>query len=696
MRLTLRTLLAYLDDRLSPANARELGNKISKSPFARELADRIREVVRRRRLAAPDRRQKLIDPNLVAEYLDDQLTPELVALIEKEILASDFALAEVAATHQVLGLLKDPVHLDDRLKERLHAMDPHPAGEPGADAPKNSDNTAQEGWSPLVAQPTAVRRSPVVVLTVLLLGWLALTVTDPDVFTRSGSPDETVAQVDQDMPVINEPRPKEREAANDVDSEQAADVDVAGPPAAATDPQVTTTDGVPASPEPGDDGSGGDSTTVATSPDNTDPNPANPAVAAPNGESPKPVESAEPDAPVVQHSFRVDDKLKVLLSRDRDSGKWYFPGIQTLTETAWNEVLSRELIAVSEPFRIQLTPVNTGWTIQLRGSIVARVLRDGTAGLSVLEGRAMMMTDPTSTLPADQPVEVSMEAGGVPVGITLASQQTIVGIDVEAMATPTPVAGLFAEGNPTKVSLYVAEGAIRVRLPDQESSTAAGRGRTVSWTTDGEKLIGIAVSDATQIGVIPDWVYSPDPTPAETELALTVARGLHGKETVAGAASELSSNRNPQIGAYAVSVLSTTRNIEKLVSVLLASEETVRHQAIDGLRRILNQSGDAEAVVAESLATRLPSNYVENALALLRGVTRIAAEDREVSRWLISMLASDHATVRDLAIHNLERLTSERYRFFADGELSQRRDAIDRWERHLKRNDGTVMVPGIP
>ena len=34
MRLTLRTLLAYVDDRLSPANAREIGQKITNSPFA--------------------------------------------------------------------------------------------------------------------------------------------------------------------------------------------------------------------------------------------------------------------------------------------------------------------------------------------------------------------------------------------------------------------------------------------------------------------------------------------------------------------------------------------------------------------------------------------------------------------------------------------------------------------------------------
>ena len=54
MRLTLRTLLAYLDDLLEPGQSREIGEKISESGYASTLVDRIREVMRRRRLTAPD------------------------------------------------------------------------------------------------------------------------------------------------------------------------------------------------------------------------------------------------------------------------------------------------------------------------------------------------------------------------------------------------------------------------------------------------------------------------------------------------------------------------------------------------------------------------------------------------------------------------------------------------------------------
>ena len=78
MRLTLRTLLAYLDDVLEAEQAKELGEKIQQTPLAQNLINRIRDVLRRRRLMAPDGSgpSSGLDPNAIAEYLDNTLSPD--------------------------------------------------------------------------------------------------------------------------------------------------------------------------------------------------------------------------------------------------------------------------------------------------------------------------------------------------------------------------------------------------------------------------------------------------------------------------------------------------------------------------------------------------------------------------------------------------------------------------------------------
>ncbi len=123
MRLTLRTLLAWLDDTLQPAQVKEIGSQVAGSPFAQELTERIHRVTRQRRLSVPGSSgPDGTDPNLVASYLDNELDPDAVAEYEKKCLSHDVNLAEVASVHQILSLLGHKVKVPAAARSRMYQL----------------------------------------------------------------------------------------------------------------------------------------------------------------------------------------------------------------------------------------------------------------------------------------------------------------------------------------------------------------------------------------------------------------------------------------------------------------------------------------------------------------------------------------------------------------------------------------------
>lgn len=125
MRLTLRTLLAHMDDILEANEQEQLAEKIATSEFASDLVHRTRDTMRRLRLSAP---QVVgtglgLDPNTVAEYLDNTLPVENVADLERICLESDIHLAEVGSCHHVLTMvLGESAEIDPATKKRMYGI----------------------------------------------------------------------------------------------------------------------------------------------------------------------------------------------------------------------------------------------------------------------------------------------------------------------------------------------------------------------------------------------------------------------------------------------------------------------------------------------------------------------------------------------------------------------------------------------
>lgn len=145
MKLTLRTLLAYIDNLLPQQDAEEFEALLSKNEAANNLCNRIRSVMTRPELGAPDVLDKglHLDPNVTAEYLDNVLSSEESPEYERLCISSDRQLSEVSACHQILTVVQiEPAEVDPAWRDKIYAAPERVANEESVDLGGGVDQPA--------------------------------------------------------------------------------------------------------------------------------------------------------------------------------------------------------------------------------------------------------------------------------------------------------------------------------------------------------------------------------------------------------------------------------------------------------------------------------------------------------------------------------------------------------------------------
>ncbi len=706
MRLTLRTLLAYLDDVLEPSQTKEIGQKIQESPVAAALVSRVREVIRRRRLGAPDIQggRDGIDPNIVAQYLDNTLPDDRVADIERVCLESDVHLAEVAACHQILTLvLGEPAGLPQARLDRFYALGPVTAdaqlqipadtAQPVAATPAPVMGGPRRGFEEslpdyLKPNPWPQRYAPVAGIAIVVLGAVLALALDRDLGkTLMGLRQANgTATNGAEVAVVAPPaRPDSltKPAAPTVPAADGAKVAAQGPDLPALPADI---DPAPPADEPEMQAPANPPAVAAAEPISALPAAPLPAVAAvdpmPNPQPmpviPMPDGDEPPKAPIVV-PMQYTSTEGIVIRYQRADAHWY-------VEPRRAELHPEEILATPEPYEgvfdfdggLLQTTLLGDTVVEILPATDTRRIR-----LSLQRGRLMLARGPGA--PADQPVSLELLMGETPWTIELAAGDSRGAVErqyVLPAGLPFP-----APQDASRLLLYGVAGQLQVSAAEQPArQVPAGE---VVWLNRPAQEANVVVNPA------PSWLDPVQRNASATlrRYGMLFEREFDPKVAVDLSIPALAKDPRPKIAELAVRCLGTTGSYQELVAALVRSEHPeARAAAAAGLRLWLIQDEVRAKLLDEELRLHYPGDESLPVQRLLVGYSRQQAADPLTSRLMVDWLRSNFVEVRELAIDQLERLAGRRYDYRPLASPSQREPAIQRWLGHIER-EGAIVKP---
>lgn len=729
MKLSLRYLLAYLDDILNPADTAEVSRLLKEDRPAEELVQRIGDVVRKRRVSAPDPFDETPgkDANDVAEYLDNLLSPEEIRQFEQHCLDSDELLAEAAVSHQILTLVLGgagnvPASTRKQLEKIANSVsDEHPVKPSGiapiplsavdiptVDSPAVEHSSASEipTTFELPQRDSNWKKSGVfVALGLLFAAWVYSIATDPS-FQNSyqgnrqqpipnqladNQNDQNGTKLQQaDLPV---PGTKPEPSINET-------VPVAKSPTVGTttkDPREFLPPVVPTTKTPGPASQPDDKTLVMN---NKAGNPVAPGdngsvkVAGKSGEV-KPVEKiAKPVPPKPAEPICVT------------------PSIAYVSE---NQTIIRQAVGQSTAMLIStMTEIEAGDQIFcIQHTDAEFSIGQGQGNLKLLENTSLKLlgADEKSCfgfdvkqgrliftfqlgLEQDAPKRIRLVVQQQPWYFEFPDTAGTIAIEVTPQHSThyeqLPIQGLVV------ASVWVAGKPIRLLPP----------GGKWEELKQAKQLLPIATSSQTEpaqkqpastasLSAIPEWS-------AQISRKLSVSQTRNQREFVKKITDSVNlwldlegvvNDPNPHIAQLAAQALALGNRIETLVTVLAHSQhEESRTAAITGLRIWLPQLPENRDILQSLLAKTVNKSTAFVVYHLLWGYDKTDARDSELSRQLVNWLRHDHVAVRELSIYWISQLTGQKLGYRPLAPLGTREQGVIAWERHLARNGALVSA----
>jgi hypothetical protein len=737
MRLTLRTLLAYLDGILEPADAEDLAKKIPESEYAAALVHRIHDVMRRLRLGAPSLsdRGPGLDPNTVAEYLDNTLASERVTDFEKVCLDSDVHLAEVAASHQILTLvLGEPAEVDPASRRRMYLIkdaQSHAGPPPTPAAVAASSSAAMPGERkapqldlegddrqrpqprPKPAVPEYLREprprrrwwvaAAAVVLVLCITGvilmalgqfesdaplgkWIARLsggTAEQPVDSQGESPNTGNGQQEQapTEPPPAEPRPPMQETPPPEAVVPPGPQDETAPPAPS----------VPPSPPGGEQPPPVVPPVPPAPPTNTEPiqpPPAAPPATPPATQPPAIVEPPSAKPPEVQPppdappppampeplGRLMSNEQQILLALDPTSS-W--------TRVSPNQMLLPQQLLVPPTYRAKIA-LTSGVTMEALGGTRFELLASGPrepAGLRIYYGRVVLMPLGKNGL------RLRLAFGDHDGTLTFADAESIVALTVSRLRAP----GADPETGAARIvaDLFVTTGGAT-----WEESEASGGGKPLALLPpqrlNFDAQLTLAPVDAQET---PAWIVAEPLSAMDRRASPAIAQALGGDRLARVGLLELATSRpQKEVKWLALRCLAYLGQFGDMVAALNDPARKLDWQDyVDQLRAAVGR--DAETAAAVRMA--LEKQYPQQAANLYRMLWGYSDKDLQGGEdlKLVQALDDDLLAVRVLGYWNLKEITGLGAAYSPEQPAARRQMAVRRWRQRLDAKEIRLKTP---